>query len=79
VKINATHPWKSVRKRRKETKELPLASYPLGNTNQFTKPVPHKIINRIKEITLTIQSLEDFPLDICFENPVLSSKKHIEK
>ena len=64
MKINATHPWKSVRKCRKETKKLPLASYPLGNTSQFSKPVLHKIIKRIKEIKLTIQSFEDLPLDI---------------
>jgi hypothetical protein len=54
----------AIKKCLKETKKLPLASYPLGNTSQFSKPVLHKIIKRIKDITLTIQSFEDLPLDI---------------
>jgi hypothetical protein len=53
-----------IKKCLKETKKLPRASYPLGNTSQFSKPVIHKMIKRIKDITLTIQSFEDFPLDI---------------
>jgi hypothetical protein len=48
----------------KEVKKLPRASYPLGNTSQFIKPVLPKIIKRIKDITLTFQSFKDFPLDI---------------
>ena len=55
---------KSNKKCLKGTKKLPRASYPLGNTSQFSKPVLHKTIKRIKEITLTIQSFEDLPLDM---------------
>jgi len=54
----------AIRKCLKETEKLPLTSYPLGNTSQFSKPVLNKIIKRIKDITLTIQSFEDLPLDI---------------
>jgi hypothetical protein len=54
----------AIKKCLKETKKLPRASYPLGNTSQFSKPVMHKIIKRIKDITLTFQSFEDLPLDI---------------
>jgi hypothetical protein len=54
----------AIKKCLKETEKLPLASYPLGNTSQFSKPVTNKIIKRIKDITLTIQSFEDLPLDI---------------
>ena len=64
MNISAVHSWKAIKKCLKETKKLPRASYPLGNTSQFSKPVLHKIIKRIKEITLTIQSFEDLPLDI---------------
>jgi hypothetical protein len=54
----------AIKKCLKETKKLPRASYPLGNASQFSKPVLHKIIKRIKDITLTIHSFEDLPLDI---------------
>jgi len=54
----------AIKKCLKETKKLPRASYPLGNTSQFSKPVLHKTIKRMKDITLTFQSFEDFPLDI---------------
>jgi hypothetical protein len=54
----------AIKKCLKETEKLPLASYPLGNTSQFNKPVINKIIRRIKDITLTVQSFEDLPLDI---------------
>jgi hypothetical protein len=54
----------AIKKCLKETKKLPRTSYPLGNTSQFIKPVLHKIIKSIKEITLTIQSFEDLPLDM---------------
>jgi hypothetical protein len=64
MNINAAHSWIAIKKCLKETKKLPRASYPLGNTSQFSKPVIHKIIKRIKDITLTTQSLEDLPLDI---------------
>jgi hypothetical protein len=54
----------AIKKCLKEVKKLPRASYPLGNTSQFSKPVLPKIIKRMKDITLTFQSFEDFPLDI---------------
>jgi len=54
----------AIKKCLKEVKKLPRASYPLGNTSQFSKPVLPKIIKRIKDITLTFQSFEDLPLDI---------------
>jgi hypothetical protein len=54
----------AIKKCLKETKKLPRASYPLGNASQFSKPVLHKITKRTKDITLTFQSFEDFPLDI---------------
>jgi len=54
----------AIKKCLKEVKKLPRASYPLGNTSQFSKPVLPKIIKRIKDITLTFQSVEDLPLDI---------------
>jgi len=54
----------AIKKCLKETKKLPRASYPLGNKSQFSKPVLHKITKRRKDITLTFQSFEDFPLDI---------------
>jgi hypothetical protein len=56
----AVHSWRATKKCRTETKKLPRASYPFGNTSQFSNPVPLKIKKRIKDITLTIQSFEDF-------------------
>jgi hypothetical protein len=64
MNINAAHSCRAIKKCLKETEKLPLASYPLGNTSQFSKPVLNKTIKRIKDITLTIQSFEDLPLDI---------------
>jgi hypothetical protein len=64
MNISAAHSCKAIRKCLKETKKLPRTSYPLGNTSQFSNPVLHKIIKRIKDVTLTIQSFEDLTLDI---------------
>jgi hypothetical protein len=54
------------RKCLRETRTLPLASYPLGKTSQFNRPVPLNKINRIKDETLTAQSLKAFLLFINF-------------
>lgn len=64
MNISATHSWIAIKKCLRETKKLPFAWYPLGNTSQFSNPVLYKTIKRIKDITLTIQSFEDLPLDI---------------
>jgi hypothetical protein len=73
MNISAAHSCKAIRKCLKETKKLPRASYPLGNTSQFRKPVPHKKTKRIKDITLTIQSFEDLSLDI--HSPSIAVKR----
>ena len=49
-----------------ETNTLLLASYPLGNTSQFNRPVMLNKIKRIKDKTLTVQSLKAFLLFINF-------------
>ncbi len=66
ININAVHSWTVIRKCLMETNTLPLASYPLGNTNQFNKPVMLNKIKRIKDKTLTVQSLKAFLLFINF-------------
>jgi len=64
MNISPAHSWTAIKKCLKETKKLSRVSYPLGNTSQFIKPVLHKIINKTKEVTLTIHKFEDLPLDI---------------
>lgn len=66
ININAVHSWIVIRKCLTETNILPLASYPLGNTNQFNRPVTVNKIKRIKDKTLTAQSLKAFLLFIIF-------------
>ena len=66
ININAVHSWIVIRKCLMETNTLPLASYPLGNTNQFNRPVMLNKIKRIKDKTLTVQSLKAFLLFINF-------------
>jgi hypothetical protein len=66
INIRAVHSCIAIKKCLKETKELPRASYPLGKTSQFNKPVTHKIEKRIKDVTLTSQSFEDLPAGIHF-------------
>jgi porphobilinogen deaminase len=66
MNISPAHSWRAIKKCLKETKKLPRASYPLGNTSQFIKPVLHKITKRIKDITFTVHSFKDFPLDIYY-------------
>ena len=66
INSNAAHSWTEVRKCLIETNMLPLASYPLGNTSQFNKPVMLSKTKRIKDKTLTIQSLNDLLLFIIF-------------
>jgi len=66
ININAVHSWIVIRKCLTETNTLPLASYPLGNTNQFNRPVMLNKIKRIKDKTLTAQSLKAFLLFIIF-------------
>jgi hypothetical protein len=66
ININAAHSWIVIRKCLMETNALPLASYPLGNTSQFNRPVMLNKIKRIKDKTLTAQSLKAFLLFINF-------------
>ena len=66
ININAVHSWIVIRKCLTETNTLPFASYPLGNTNQFNRPVTLNKIKRIKDKTLTAQSLKAFVLFIFF-------------
>ena len=49
ININAAHSWIVIRKCLTETNTLPLASYPLGNTSQFNRPV---MLNKIKRIVI---------------------------
>ena len=74
ININAVHSWIVTRKCLTETNTLPLASYPLGNTSQFNRPVMLNKIKRIKDKTLTVQSLKAFLL---FINIYLEMKKRI--
>jgi len=74
ININAVHSWIVIRKCLTETNTLPLASYPLGNTSQFNRPVMLNKIKRIKDKTLTVQSLKAFLL---FINIYLEMKKRI--
>lgn len=64
MNISEAHSWIAIKRCLKDTKTLPRASYPLGNTSQFNKPVPHKITKRIKDVTLAVHSVINFPLDI---------------
>ena len=66
ININAVHSWIVVRKCLTEINTLPLASYPLGNTSQFNRPVMLNKIKRIKDKTLTVQSLTALLLFINF-------------
>ena len=66
ININAVHSWIVIRKCLTETNILPFASYPLGNTNQFNRPVTVNKIKRINDKTLTAQSLKAFLLFIIF-------------
>jgi hypothetical protein len=66
ININAVHSWIVIRKCLTETNIFPLASYPLGNTNQFNRPVTVNKIKRINDKTLTAQSLKAFLLFIIF-------------
>ena len=66
ININAVHSWIVIRKCLMETNTLLLASYPLGNTSQFNRPVMLNKIKRIKDKTLTVQSLKAFLLFINF-------------
>jgi len=74
ININAVHSWIVTRKCLTETNTLPLASYPLGNTNQLNRPVMLNKIKRIKDKTLTVQSLKAFLLFINFH---LGIKKRV--
>ena len=64
--ISAVHSWTVIRKCLTDTNTLPLASYPLGNTSQFNRPVTLTRIKRIKDNTLTAQSLKAFSFFINF-------------
>jgi hypothetical protein len=64
MNIDAVHSCNAIKKCLKGTKKLPRASYPLGKTSQFSRPVPLKRIKRIKDIKLIIQSLEDLAIDM---------------
>ena len=64
MNINAVHSCSATKKCLTETRKLPRASYPLGNTYPLSKPVTLRMINSIKDTTLTIQSLEAFLLAI---------------
>ena len=72
--INTVHSWIVRRKCLTETNTLPLASYPLGNTSQFNRPVTLNKIKRIKDKTFTVQSLKAFLLFINFH---LGIKKRV--
>ena len=74
ININAAHSWIVIRKCLTETNTLPLASNPLGNTSQFNRPVMLNKIKRIKDKTLTVQSLKAFLIFINFH---LGIKKRI--
>jgi hypothetical protein len=68
IKINPVHSWIVTRKCLTETNTLPLSSYPLGSTSQFYRPVTQTNIKRIKDKTLTVQSLTAFLLFINFHH-----------
>lgn len=74
ININAVHSWIVIRKCRTETSTLPLASYPLGITSQFNRPVTLNKTKRIKDKTLTVQSLKAFLPFIIFH---LGIKKRV--
>ena len=74
ININAAHSWIVIRKCLTETNTLPFASYPLGNTSQFNRPVMLNKIKRKKEKTFTVQSLKAFLLFINFH---LGIKKRV--
>jgi hypothetical protein len=78
MNINAVHSWTVIKKCLIETKKLPRASNPLGSMSQLTRPVPHKIIKRVNEITLMTQSFEFF-FDICSLTPIVMFPAHCSR